>query len=216
VVHKTIAIVILTAMAFFIMLIYTNIQHEIRKRLQLSCNEYVLLDMIFHLSNNPETKIKGWCYASKETLAKEIGLSRQGVINMVDKLIEINLLEKDENTRFLRTTDTWDLIYFNHKDTLQGVKKVYNECKESLHEECKESLHNNNTYNNNKISVKDKQNQFAEKIKPYIEDFGRDLCLAFYNYWSEANEKTGKLKWEKQETFEIKKRLLNWRNRNNN
>ena len=196
------------------MLLYTNIQHEIRKQFNLSCNEYVLLDMIFHLSTNPDSKVRGWCYASKEMLASEIGLSRQAIFNMIDKLTNLNLIEKDFQTRFLKTTEQWNLIYFNQKDTLQRVKKVDREGKESLPEEGKESLHNNNTFNNNNIKVKEKQKEFAEKIKPFIEDYGRDLCLEFYNYWSEANEKTGKLRWEKQDTFEIKKRLITWRSRN--
>jgi hypothetical protein len=195
------------------MLLYTTIQHEIRKEYNLSCNEYVLLDMIYHLSTNPDSKIKGWCYASKELLATEIGLSRQAINNMINNLEEKELVEKDFQTRFLKTTNKWNLIYFNYKESLQGVKKVYNECKESLPEECKESLHNNNNFNNNNIKVKEKQKEFAERIKPFIEDYGRDLCLEFYNYWSEANEKTGKLRWEKQDTFEIKKRLITWRSR---
>ena len=196
------------------MLLYTNIQHEIRKQFNLSCNEYVLLDMIYHLSTNPDSKIKGWCYASKELLANEIGLSRQAIFNMIEKLSDLNLIEKDFQTRFLKTTEQWNLIYFNQKDTLHKVKKVDREGKESLPEEGKESLHNNNTLIIDNNKVKEKQREFADKIKPYIEDYGRDVCLEFYNYWSEANEKTGKLRWEKQDTFEIKKRLITWRSRN--
>ena len=196
------------------MLLYTNIQHEIRKQFNLSCNEYVLLDMIYHLSTNPDSKIKGWCYASKEMLANEIGLSRQAIFNMIEKLSDLNLIEKDFQTRFLKTTEQWNLIYFNQKDTLHKVKKVDREGKESLPEEGKESLHNNNTLIIDNNKVKEKQREFADKIKPYIEDYGRDVCLEFYNYWSEANEMTGKLRWEKQDTFEIKKRLITWRSRN--
>lgn len=195
------------------MLLYTNIQHEIRKQFNLSCNEYVLLDMIYHLSTNPDSKIKGWCYASKEMLANEIGLSRQAIFNMIEKLSDLNLIEKDFQTRFLKTTEQWNLIYFNQKDTLHKVKKVDREGKESLPQEGKESLHNNNTLIIDNNKVKEKQREFADKIKPYIEDYGRDVCLEFYNYWSEANEKTGKLRWEKQDTFEIKKRLITWRSR---
>jgi len=33
----------------------------------------------------------------------------------------------------------------------------------------------------------------------------------FYNYWSEADTKTGKLLWEKRETFEVGRRMGTWK-----
>ncbi|KKK87568.1 hypothetical protein LCGC14_2751940, partial [marine sediment metagenome] len=44
--------------------------HKIRKDLDLSLMEYCVADCIYHLSNNPSSQIKGWCYASKETIAR--------------------------------------------------------------------------------------------------------------------------------------------------
>jgi predicted transcriptional regulator len=158
------------------MLLYTNIIHPVRKKFKLTCNEYVLLDIIYHLSNNPESKVKGWCYASKETLAQEIGISRQSICNLIDKLINKGLIEKDELTRFLKTKTEWNLVYLNiksdsnyvknvyneqSKEDLHDVKKVYNDCKESLQVECKESLHNNNTFNTNNNTNKFKADKSA-------------------------------------------------------
>jgi hypothetical protein len=50
-------------------LVYTNIQHIPRKKLWLSLTEYVLCDMIYHLSNNPKYN---WCIMSKENMWNEI------------------------------------------------------------------------------------------------------------------------------------------------
>lgn len=73
----------------------------------------------------------------------------------------------------------------------------------------------NNKYNSKESKdlnsvIKDKQTKFIDLIRPYVEEFGRELCTEFYNYWSEANLNNGKLRWELQKTFEIKKRLLTW------
>jgi len=142
------------------MLIYTNIQHIFRKAHQLTCNEYIFLDMVYHLSTNPDSKIQGWCYATKEGLADEIGLSKQSIINLSHKLIDAGFLHKDEQTKFLKTTKKWNDVYFTDgNENLPTVKKVYRGGKESLPERGKESLPKhgkeslpyNNTLDNNSI-----------------------------------------------------------------
>ncbi len=131
------------------MLTYTNIQHGFRKANDLTCNEYVLADMIHFLSTKNDAAIKGWCFASREHLAEEIGLSKQSVLNLIERLATAGFLEKDEATKFLRTTSKWSKVYYTDgKESLPPVKKVVNDGKESLPEGGKESLpYNNTSYN---------------------------------------------------------------------
>ncbi len=131
------------------MLVYTNIQHGFRKKHNLSCNEYVFCDMVYFLSTRPDAHVKGWCYASKESLGEEIGLSRQSIINLTNKLTTDGFLEKDEHTKFLRTTPKWNEAYFTEcKESLQPDKNLAKSSKESLQNGRKESLHYNNTNTN--------------------------------------------------------------------
>ena len=106
-------------------LLYTNIQHEIRRDLDISCLEYVLVDMIYHLSTKPDSAVIGWCYKSKEQLALEIGLTKQGLLKMVDRLILCGLLEKNVDTRYLKTTEKYfSKLFTNGKQSLpQGSKQ---------------------------------------------------------------------------------------------
>ena len=188
------------------MLLYTNIIHPVRKKFKLTCNEYVLLDIIYHLSNNPESKVKGWCYASKETLAQEIGISRQSICNLLDKLIDKGLIEKDELTRFLKTKTEWNVVYLNiksdnnyvknvyneqSKEDLQSVKKVYSDCKESLQEDCKESLHNNNTFNTNNNT----NNNKADKSAYYkiMTEVYFDFYKSMFNFKPTFSQVDGKM-----------------------
>ncbi len=150
------------------MLTYTNIQHEFRKANNLTCNEYVLADMIHFLSNKNDAAIKGWCFASREHLAEEIGLSKQSVLNLIERLLTYGLLEKDEATKFLRTTAKWSRVYYTDgKESLPKVKKVENigkeslsSGKESLPESGKESLPYNNTLYNNSNNNSNNQTSF--------------------------------------------------------
>jgi DNA-binding transcriptional regulator GbsR (MarR family) len=131
---------------------YTNIQHDFRKQNNLSLNEYVICDMIFFLCKKSDSKVPQWCFMSKETMGKEMGLSKQSIITLIKKMCDFGFLEKQEITGFVKTTFLWEKVYFTDgKDSLPSVNKVDEIGKESLPHDGKESLpHNNNIYNNNK------------------------------------------------------------------
>jgi len=63
--------------------------------------------------------------------------------------------------------------------------------------------------NNNNIELADKK--LIEEIKPFIEVYGRQMCLAFYNYWSEKDNSGKKLKYQLQKTWDTGKRLSTWK-----
>ena len=84
---------------------YTTINHEARKKLNLSWMEYGLADTIYHLSNNP--KKKGWCYASKNYLAATLGITPRAIFKMLNRLEIKGLIERQANTQYLRVTKEW-------------------------------------------------------------------------------------------------------------
>lgn len=86
---------------------FTTIQHDPRIRFELSNNDYCVADAIYHLSHNPESSVYGWCYASREKLGKFFGLSRQSVITIIKKLQSKGLIEINQDTNHLRTTQLW-------------------------------------------------------------------------------------------------------------
>lgn len=60
--------------------------------------------------------------------------------------------------------------------------------------------------------VKAKKLEFAERLKPFVAVHGRDFMNNFYGYWSEADLRTGKLRWEKETAFEIERRITTFKN----
>jgi hypothetical protein len=110
---------------------YTTIIHPIRKSLCLSCNEYIVLDQIYRLSHND--KYGGWCVASKAKIAEWLDLSEKTVFRAVERLIIKELISKDKQTGWIKTTDSWNeqiansgdwAIAFNGKETQYISAKV--------------------------------------------------------------------------------------------
>lgn len=86
---------------------YTTILHQAREELGITTNEYCIADIIYHLSNNPKSKIQGWCYASRQTIGSFIGITKSSVLSIIEKLEKKRIIEKDGETKYLRTTEKW-------------------------------------------------------------------------------------------------------------
>jgi len=89
------------------LLSYTLILHQIRKKLKLTLMEYCVADCIYHLSNNPQSKVAGWCYASKKAIAEILGSTSKTIFEIINKDIKKGFIEKDNDTKHLRTTEKW-------------------------------------------------------------------------------------------------------------
>lgn len=86
---------------------FTTIKHSPRVKFNLSNNDYCIANAIYHLSNNPESKFKGWYHGKVETLGIMFNLSRASAYNSVTKLINKKLVEKNEESGFLKTSKLW-------------------------------------------------------------------------------------------------------------
>jgi len=95
-------------------LVYTTIIHKSRIKYNLSNNDYCIANAIYHLSNNPDSKFKGWFFGKTETLAKMFNFSRATAYNSIQKLIDKGLVEKDTESGFLRTSKLWWSCFVNN------------------------------------------------------------------------------------------------------
>jgi len=73
---------------------------------------------------------------------------------------------------------------------------------------------NDNVNVNNKESIEERKLKFAHALKPFLDEYGKDMLNDFYSYWTEHGEKDKKLRFEKEKTFGIQQRLKNWHSRN--
>ncbi len=142
---------------------YTTIIHPVRKEFKLSCNEYCVLDTIMRMQNNESH----WCYMSKDTMASDLDLSKQSVLNIINSLITKELVLKNPATKHLRVTSLF-LDYLNDykkftdgKDSLQTESKKFTETG-------KKSLPNNNTNN---------KNTFIRPLQAEIETYCKEISF---------------------------------------
>lgn len=59
-------------------------------------------------------------------------------------------------------------------------------------------------------SIEERKATLIDKLKPYVEVYGKDMLNDFFNYWTEKNENGKKMRYEMERIFDIEKRLLTW------
>lgn len=138
---------------------YTTIIHPVRKHFQLSCNEYCVLDTIMRMQNNESN----WCYMSRETMAKDLDLSKQSILNIINKLIDLGLLTRNVITKHLRVTALFQEHINNYKNFTDGKESLLEQSK-NFTESGKKTLPNNNTNNKNTF-IRPKPEQVTEYAK---------------------------------------------------
>ena len=55
--------------------------------------------------------------------------------------------------------------------------------------------------------------KFYNSLVPYVELYGRDMVREFYNYWTEPNKSGTKMRYELEKTWDAKRRVATWANR---
>ena len=58
-----------------------------------------------------------------------------------------------------------------------------------------------------------RKHEFGETLIPFVEDYSTDMIRKFFDYWSELSKSGTKMRFEKQPTWEVAKRLVTWANR---
>ena len=144
---------------------YTTIIHPIRKHFILSCNEYCVLDTIMRMQNNESH----WCYMSKDTMANDLDLSKQAVLNIITKLVEKELIVKNPATKHLKVSVLF-LEYLNDYKKFTDGKETLLERSKNFTETGKKTLPNNNTNNKNTFI-----RPTAEQINEYSKEIGFNL-----------------------------------------
>ena len=83
---------------------YTIVLHDVREKLDLSVNTYIVVDSIHKLSTT--NRNFPYCVMSKEELAEFLRLGRATVFRSIKEAEDAGLIER-EARKGLRTTEKW-------------------------------------------------------------------------------------------------------------
>lgn len=64
-------------------------------------------------------------------------------------------------------------------------------------------------------NIEERKNKFQMELSKYIPQYGKPMIIAFYEYWSEMNPNGTKMRYEKEKTWELNRRLKRWFDNNN-
>lgn len=130
--------------------LYATLNYGVRKSLDISIAEYFYVDMVYHLSRNE----KGYCYKSIESIAVDMGISKNGVIKLRDRLINKGLIKKNIKG-YVKTTEMYHKVVRDGESTYHLVTKAYHKVVPSV------PL--SSTKNNNRITLERENNKIGSE-----------------------------------------------------
>ena len=71
------------------------------------------------------------------------------------------------------------------------------------------------------VSVRESKEERRERVKaefknsllPFLDKYGKEMLKAFFDYWSEHGPNDAKMRFEKEKSYDISKRLATWAKR---
>jgi hypothetical protein len=67
-----------------------------------------------------------------------------------------------------------------------------------------------------KKTIDERKTEFSTSLSAHLTEYGKDMLNEFYSYWTEHGEKDKKMRFEKQTSFDIVRRLSTWKRNNKN
>ena len=78
-------------------------------------------------------------------------------------------------------------------------------------EKNKRVLSENEVSKPQKKSIQERKETFKEKVGVHLDKYGKDFLNNFFGYWTEHGEEDKKMRWEKEKSFSINRRLGTWK-----
>lgn len=179
---------------------------------------------------------RGQLVTSVATISEETKLSTQQVRTSLNRLKSTNEITSKTTNRFTLVTvckyESYQLYEEAEQQTKQQALQQTNN-KQITNKQ--QQLKNNKNIRNNKkesiltnVRIDEKatdapvvattttddmelrKEKFYQSLVPYVAKYGKDMVRAFYDYWTEKTYGGQKMRFEKQQAFEISKRLATW------
>ncbi len=77
------------------------------------------------------------------------------------------------------------------------------------------NLTDNVNVNVNVNDINSRKEEFKNSLHPYLEKYNSEILNEFYSYWTEHGEKDRKMRFEKEKSFGVGRRLSTWKKNEN-
>ncbi len=72
------------------------------------------------------------------------------------------------------------------------------------------AVNDNDNVNDISKDINKRKQEFALKLNPFLDLYGKNMLNEFYSYWTEHGDKDKKMRYEKQTSFNLEARLSRW------
>lgn len=140
---------------------------------------------------------------SKITL---VNFEKHNCINVVDNM---EIKQKRNSKRDCETRDSIELD--RNKGTPKGTLREQQGNSEGTNSN-KVNKEKNDNGGPKQIDFLKREKDFYNSIAEFVNDYSKQMLREFYDYWREPNKSKTKMKFEMQETWELRLRLIKWEN----
>lgn len=168
---------------------------------------------------------RGQLVTGRKQLSIETGLSEQTIRTCLQRLEQTGEIKR-------QPTNKYSIITICNYESYQCEENKTNQQVTNNQPTSNQQVTTNKEYkNNNKetttkvVAKKDKLSlspthnlekrckTFYESLVPFVGTYGSKMVREFYDYWSEPNKSKTKMRFELQQTWEVKRRLVTWSNK---
>jgi len=156
---------------------------------------------------------------SVQELAEMLDLTERGVRKVLPRVREAkeqssvfaeqSSLKKEQSSEKQAKTEQSSK---NEKERSKEKEKKINLCLVDL---AIDDASHDATNAKEKMSIEERKKEFWGRLVPYIEQglYTKEMVTDFYLYWTEANERGKRMRFEMEKIFELRRRLATWRKR---
>lgn len=180
---------------------------------------------------------RGQHVTSVATICEETGLTTRQVRTSLERLKATNEVTSKTTNRFTLITickyESYQLTEGNERQTERQAKRQTRDKQETNKRQQLKNIRNKEDKNKKEsiltnVRIDEKatdapavattttddmelrKEKFYQSLVPYVTKYGKDMVRAFYEYWTEKTYGGRKMRFEKQQAFEIPKRLATW------
>ena len=147
---------------------------------------------------------RGSCITSQKKLMLEFNWGISRLRNFLE------LYEKEGMIK-VESFSTHTYLTISNYDTYQKIESEVNHKQTTSKLQVKTT---NNSNNINKDNKKERTQKFFKKVKEIFDEkfsiYPKSILAEFCDYWTESNPSGKKLRFEKQDVFDINRRLRTW------